>query len=271
MRIPPCVVVAACLASSVVGAGETGEARKALPPIPREVIGYVLSKVKCENPEYVCRTVGFDNEACCEDPGCIVYYSKTGFHVQDLGDGTMCYIFQPTGGNGSYAALPNYHFVLRDGRMRLLFDGNDHSSRYLERKSKVNGRYVILQYWRGERRDPREYAHVERTWFWNGRRYVWARGVTMIDGPRDGKRVKTETVCWNPATKAEFLSAPRSWTHIANYGDTLTRIARGYETDMAEIVRQNNIEDPNVIRDGQVLTYDSLMAAAAEADERSKP
>ncbi len=270
MRILPCVVVAACLVASAVRAGETKET---LSTIPQEAIDYFLSKVKCGNPEYVCRTVaaGYDKQAFYGDPGCIIYYSRAGFRVQDLGDGTMCYIFEPTGGNGSFAAIPNYHFVLHDGRARLIFDGNDHSTRYLERKPKVNGRYVILQYWRGERRDPREYAHVERTWFWNGRRYVWAREATVIDGPRDGKRVKTETVRWNPETKAGFLSAPRAWSHTVGYYDTLTRIARDYETDMAEIVRQNDIKDPNVIREGRQLTFDSLRAAAAKVDGRSKP
>ncbi len=173
----------------------------------KAAVKYVLGKVKCSNPEEVCRIVfgGYSPEDP-EDMKALL--GRTSFEKEDLGDGTKCYIFEPPGGCGSYAAIFLYHFAKQGDRLVLLFDSGGlycgHST------DKVNGRYVIVQTWRADlcMKDV-ELATRACVWFWNGRRYVEAYTETTIHDAKDKSRIGT-TVKWNPANKKAFLrAAPR--------------------------------------------------------------
>jgi len=69
----------------------------------------------------------------------------------------------------------------------------------------------------------------------------------------------------------EVLQAHGQPIEGARSRDTLTRIARDCETDMAEIFRQTGIEDPNVIREGRYLTCGSLRAAGRKCPCAARP
>ena len=54
------------------------------------------------------------------------------------------------------------------------------------------------------------------------------------------------------------LSLPLVTYHVVQWGDTLSELAVRYETTVVELVRLNNIENPNFILVGQILTLPSI-------------
>ncbi|WP_331280276.1 LysM peptidoglycan-binding domain-containing M23 family metallopeptidase [Bordetella petrii] len=54
-------------------------------------------------------------------------------------------------------------------------------------------------------------------------------------------------------------------------GDTLTKIARQHNTTVSELMRLNNLSNPNRIAKGQVLRVDSKSRAAAPAPSQKAP
>lgn len=52
-----------------------------------------------------------------------------------------------------------------------------------------------------------------------------------------------------------------SQTYVVKQGDTLTSIARAFGVTVAQLQEWNNIEDPNLIRVGQVLIVSAPSAA----------
>jgi hypothetical protein len=231
--------------------------------VPREGIEWVLSKVECDNPEYLCRKMGFDNPELYVREGRAFHYKGTDFEVQPLGDGTDCYVFEPPGG----ICAVRHYFVKQRGKMRLLYEGS--WCWFLGHKPKVNGRYVMWEFdryrdWSSDRRRVTTETQTDTIFFWNGSEYVeaYTKAETYTDEElcsSDPVPMRTE-VKWNQEAKDEFLKAPRTWAYTVEYGDTLAKIARQFETDMDEIVRQNGIENPDRIFEGQALTYDSRKA-----------
>ena len=217
--------------------------------VTTEEIQYVASKVECANPEEVASIIFREYNLGPEMK----------FERLDIGDGTPVYRFSPGGGSGSWAIRYNYLFELREQKLELLFDGQGREIHIASDGPKFNGRYRIGRGWRMEEDKSRFDGYAGETHFWDGSRYVLGKTSSSIyvteEDARAGQSI--DTVKFNPDALSFLKNARVSWRHVVQVGETLEGICAKYSTEVQEVIRQNALSDPNLLRAGQILTYDS--------------
>ncbi len=229
---------------------------------------YILERVACANAHEAASIV-FGEYSVDLFEG--EYYKiHTDFETQELGDGTRGYIFSPPGVSGQWAYRPNYHFVMEGDKLRLIFDGEGDSSRYLWNGPRYNGRYLIERGRRadtfgGIRDETITLAYRAEYFFWTGARYAGFLTVTEVLEAKDPRK-KGVTRIWCEKEKEAFLNARVTWEHKVGRFDVLGKICKRHSTNMADVISQNHIEDPSVLRIGQLLTYDSRKTKSGKHD-----
>ena len=237
-------IAAMLMPSSFLIAGEPPDAKS-----PRaRLVELIQQRVPCRNAAEVAATVdregiGFEGPA----------NEDIGFQALDLGDGTRVFIFAPPPGNGQWAQRPEYHFVLEDEELRLLFDSRGAATRYDTHGPKWNGRYLLTRTFPFENSDAPDVEHSlhEEVLFWKGSAYVQAYTDILSDQDEWAFR-------WaGRAVEQAFRDAHVTWTVRVGPDDSLSRLSRRLSTSQDEVMRQNSITDPDVLRLEQILTYDS--------------
>ena len=120
---------------------------------------------------------------------------RTRFHTQDLGDGTIAYIFDLPGGAGQFAEAPNKHFISKNGVLPF-FHGVGLQTCYRIEGAKINRKYQIdqddLVEWS---QDMIRIRHSR--WFWHHDRYIEAYAdITDFHG--------TSTREWNLSAQLSY-------------------------------------------------------------------
>ena len=87
--------------------------------------------------------------------------------------------------------------------------------------------------------------------------------------------VATTTLPPEPTTSVEPTSAPAPSptpiTHVVQAGETLSEIARLYGTTVEAIVQANNLDNPDSLREGQVLIIPSSATERPPAEATTQP
>jgi LysM repeat protein len=83
----------------------------------------------------------------------------------------------------------------------------------------------------------------------------------------------TPTLPPEPTLTAEAAPAPSPTpiTHVVQAGETLSEIARTYDTTVEAIVQANDLENANAIREGQVLLIPSPTASIPTGEASAEP
>ncbi len=71
-----------------------------------------------------------------------------------------------------------------------------------------------------------------------------------------GMPVKIETIMTNPGDKPGAQQSGKL-THTVQAGESLWEISRRYGKDLAQLIQANNIQNPDVIYPGQIITIPS--------------
>jgi LysM repeat protein len=76
-----------------------------------------------------------------------------------------------------------------------------------------------------------------------------------------------------PAHTAEptLAPSPATITHVVQPGETLSEIARMYGVTVDAVVQANNLDNPNAIREGQVLLIPSSTGTAPTPEATAQP
>lgn len=94
--------------------------------------------------------------------------------------------------------------------------------------------------WGGDWKDFKDYPHFQYTF-----------GLSLAD-LRAGKRPPQQVI--KPTSAVEAVrSKPTPQTYTVQKGDTLSKIAKKYNTTVDALQKLNNIKNPNLIRVGQKL------------------
>jgi LysM domain-containing protein len=247
-RVHAAVTVLAVLLAAGVARSEDE------PRVPgTSCVDAVLARVQCTNPEDVCRQI-----LTGRDPHeSIAFDSMFEVRQQDLGDGTIGYVFSRRGAGDAYALVPNFHFAPSGGALVLYFDGHGVPATYLTDRGKVNGRYQIERVTRADIPGLYKKRDAER-WFWTGGEYAKAFTRLTIEQAKDPKLNGTTTT-WDPAGEQAYRNAGGaggSWTHTVVAGDTLGAISAKHGVSIDEIMRQNDIRSAGSLRIGQKIRYE---------------
>lgn len=97
----------------------------------------------------------------------------------------------------------------------------------------------------------------ETNWeFWEGFQYTSSGEVTGISGYVDRDKF-TEQILLQDTSQINQTGSPENYnqdtTYIVQIGNTLSGIARRYETTVRELVSINNIQNPNLIYPGEEI------------------
>jgi LysM repeat protein len=74
-----------------------------------------------------------------------------------------------------------------------------------------------------------------------------------------------------PTAEPTPASSPAPITHVVQPGETLSEIARMYGVTVEAVVEANNLDNPNAIREGQVLLIPSSTAPAPTEEATRQP
>ena len=101
---------------------------------------YILQNVPCQNPEETARIIWGDliTEDFKEEDF-LRLVSATDFGIVDnIGDGQKAYVFYLLSGSRQGLYRPNFHFIMKQDNLELLFKSHKLST-YITDRSKVNG------------------------------------------------------------------------------------------------------------------------------------
>jgi beta-lactamase regulating signal transducer with metallopeptidase domain len=175
---------------------------------------YILQCVPCQNPEEVSRIIwgDFISEDFQEDDFSRLVSATDCDIVENIGDGRKAYVFYLLSGSRKGAYRPNFHFTMKQDRLKLLFKSRNLST-YVTDRSKVNGRYEIEEGWRadlfdGINDDRVNLAWGSTVWFWSGTQYLKAYTEYTIQEATEPSLLGTKRE-WEKDNQSAYEAAPR--------------------------------------------------------------
>ena len=178
------------------------------------LIQYILQSVPCQNPEEISRIIWGDlitEEFKEEDYSRLV--AATDFDiVENIGDGRKAYVFYLLSGSRRGVYRPNFHFIMKQNKLMLLFKSYKLST-YVTKRPKINGRYEIEEGWRadffnGMNDDRVNLAWGSTVWFWTGTQYRKAYTDYTIKEATDPALLGTRRE-WEKNIRSLYEAAPR--------------------------------------------------------------
>lgn len=172
--------------------------------------------------------------------GGIDYRAAIGTPITAIADGTLIY-----GGRGAgWGASYGIHVIIQHGIHRVIYAHlSSFDSGLIQRREIKEGQQIGLSGATGNCHGP--HLHLE------ARVAPYRYDIDAVDpGPLvDGDAPKVE------APKVEAPKAVESVekTHKVAKGQTLTSIAKRYDTTVAALVAKNKIADPSKIKVGQII------------------
>ena len=176
------------------------------------LIQYIVQRVPCQNPEEITRIIWGDRikeDFREEDFSRLV--AATDFDiVENIGDGRKAYVFYLLSDARQGLYRPNFHFIMRQGKLNLIFKSRKLST-YVTDRSKVNGHYEIIEGWRadlfdGINDDRVNLAWGSTVWFWAGNKYVKAYTDYIIAEATDPSLLGTRRE-WEKETRPVYEAA----------------------------------------------------------------
>ena len=175
---------------------------------------YILQSVPCQNPEEISRIIWGDiiTEDFKEEEFSKLVAATDFDIVENIGDGQKAYVFYLLSGSRRGVYRPNFHFIMKQDKLMLLFKSYKLST-YVTERSKVNGRYEIEEGWRadfinGMNDDRVNLAWGSTVWFWTGIRYLKAYTDYTIKEATDPSLLGTRRE-WEKNNRSLYEAAPR--------------------------------------------------------------
>jgi hypothetical protein len=175
---------------------------------------YILECVPCQNPEEVSRIIWGDLITADfqeEDFSRLVSATDCDI-VENIGDGQKAYVFYLLSNSRKGGYRPNFHFTMKQDKLKLLFKSRNLST-YVTDRSKVNGRYEIEEGWRadlfdGINDDRVNLAWGSTVWFWSGTQYLKAYTEYTIQEATEPSLLGTKRE-WEKDNRSAYEAAPR--------------------------------------------------------------
>jgi len=175
---------------------------------------YILECVPCQNPKEVSRIIWGDlitGEFQEDDFSRLISATDCDI-VENIGDGQKAYVFYLLSNSRRGAYRPNFHFIMKHDKLKLLFKSNNLST-YVTDRSKINGRYEIEEGWRADLFDGINDARVNlawgsTVWFWSGTQYLKAYTEYTIQEATEPSLLGTKRE-WEKDNRSTYEAAPR--------------------------------------------------------------
>jgi len=184
------------------------------PVADNALIQYILKCVPCQNPEEVSHIIWGDHiKADFQETDFSRLASATDCDiVANIGDGQKVYIFYLLSGSRKGVYRPNFHFIMQRNRLKLVFTSRNLSA-YVTDRSKVNGRYEIVEGWRADIFDGIDDERVRlawgsTVWFWSGTQYLRAYTDYTIQKATDPSLLGTKRE-WEKENRSVYEAASR--------------------------------------------------------------
>ncbi len=175
---------------------------------------YILQCVLCQNPEEISRIIWGDliTENFQEEDFSRLVSATDCDIVDNIGDGRKAYVFYLLSGSRRGVYRPNFHFIMKKDKLKLLFKSRNLST-YVTDRLKVNGRYEIEEGWRadlfnGIDDDRVNLAWGAVVWFWDGTQYLKAYTEYTIEEATDPSLLGTKRE-WEKDTRSFYEASPR--------------------------------------------------------------
>ena len=176
---------------------------------------YILKCVPCQNPKEVSRIIWGDlitGEFQEEDFSQLVSATDCDI-VENIGDGQKAYVFYLLSNSRKGVYRPNFHFILKQNKLKLLFKSRNLST-YVTDRSRVNGRYEIEEGWRADLFDGINDDRVNLSWgstvwFWSGKQYLKAYTDYTIQEATEPSLLGTKRE-WEKDIRSVYEAAPRN-------------------------------------------------------------
>ncbi len=175
---------------------------------------FVLQCAPCQNPEEVGNIVWgeFITDDLQEGDFSRLVSMTDCDVVADVGDGQKAYVFYLLSNSRKGVYRPNYHFIMNQGNLELLFKSRNLAT-YATDRERVNGRYEIEEGWRADFVDGLDDDRVDlawgaSVWFWSGTRYLKAYTEFTIEEATDPSLLGT-TRQWEKENRSVYQQAPR--------------------------------------------------------------
>ena len=176
------------------------------------LIQYILQRIPCKNPEEIARIIwgDFISEDFKEEDFSRLVAATDFDIVENIGDGRKAYVFYLLSDARQGLYRPNFHFILQQDKLKLLFNSLKLST-YVTNRSKVNGRYEIEEGWRADLFDGVNDDRVTRAWgstvwFWAGKKYIKAYTDYIIEEATDPSLLGTRRE-WEKKTRSMYEAA----------------------------------------------------------------
>ena len=175
---------------------------------------YILACVPCQNPEEVAQAIWGDlieKDFQTDDFSRLIAATDCDV-LENIGDGQKAYVFYLLSSSRKGVYRPNFHFVMKKDKLKLLYKSPNLST-YATHRPKVNGRYEIEEGWRADllngMHDQRvKLAWGSSVWFWSGTQYLKAYTEYTIQKASDPSLLGTKRK-WETDIRSVYEAAPR--------------------------------------------------------------